>query len=90
MRAVGMNRNLYEREHPKLFGPLVIDGVFAQDGERLRFRTARRLTRDDVAEVVAVVAHPGAACSVACGRRRLGRLGMVGYGGCVSGRGRRK
>jgi hypothetical protein len=36
---------------------LVIDGVFAQDGERLRFQAARRLTRDDVAEVVAVVAH---------------------------------
>jgi hypothetical protein len=36
---------------------LVIDGVFAPDGARLRFRAARRLTRDDVAEVVAVVAH---------------------------------
>jgi hypothetical protein len=36
---------------------LVMDGVFAQDGERLRFQTARRLTRDDVAEVVAIVAH---------------------------------
>jgi hypothetical protein len=35
----------------------VIDGVFAQDGERLRFRAAPRLTRDDAAEVVAVVAH---------------------------------
>jgi len=36
---------------------LVIDGVFAHDGEPLRFQSARRLTRDDVAEVVAVVAH---------------------------------
>jgi hypothetical protein len=36
---------------------LIMDGVFAQDGERLRFQTARRLTRDDVAEVVAIVAH---------------------------------
>jgi hypothetical protein len=36
---------------------LVIDGMFAPDGERLRFQTARRLTRDDVAKVVAVVAH---------------------------------
>jgi hypothetical protein len=41
---------------------LVLDGVFTQDGERLRFQAARRLTRDDVAEVVAVVA------------RRMGRL----------------
>jgi hypothetical protein len=36
---------------------LVIDGVFTPDGERLRFQAARRLTRDNVAEVVAVVAH---------------------------------
>jgi hypothetical protein len=31
--------------------------VFAHDGEQLRFHPARRLTRDDVAEVVAVVAQ---------------------------------
>jgi hypothetical protein len=36
---------------------LAIDGVFAQDGERLAFQAARRLTRDDVAEVVALVVH---------------------------------
>jgi Putative transposase len=36
---------------------LVVDGVFVNDGERLRFQTAGRLRRDDVAEVVAVVAH---------------------------------
>ena len=36
---------------------LVIDGVFAQESERLRFHTARRLTREDVAKVVAIVAH---------------------------------
>jgi Putative transposase/Transposase zinc-binding domain len=36
---------------------LVIDGVFAQDSEGLRFHPACRLTRDDVAEVVAVVAR---------------------------------
>ena len=36
---------------------LVIDGVFVNDGERLRFQTAGRLRQDDVAEVVAVVAH---------------------------------
>ena len=32
---------------------LVIDGVFAHEGEGLRFHPACRLTRDDVAEVVA-------------------------------------
>jgi hypothetical protein len=31
--------------------------VFVDDGDRLRFQTAGRLRRDDVAEVVAVVAH---------------------------------
>ena len=36
---------------------LVIDGVFAQDGKRLCFQAARHLTRDDMAEVAAVVAH---------------------------------
>jgi hypothetical protein len=36
---------------------LVIDGVFAHDGEELRFHPACRLTRDDVAEVVAVIAQ---------------------------------
>lgn len=36
---------------------LVIDGVFAHDGEGLRFRPAHRLTRDEVSEVVAVVAQ---------------------------------
>ena len=36
---------------------LVIDGVFVDDGAGLRFRPARRLTRDEVGEVVAVVAR---------------------------------
>jgi hypothetical protein len=34
---------------------LVIDGVFARDREGLGFHPACRLTRDDVAEVVAVI-----------------------------------
>jgi hypothetical protein len=34
----------------------VIDGVFAKQGDLLRFHAARRLTRNDVADVVAVVA----------------------------------
>jgi len=36
---------------------LVIDGVFTDEGAGLRFHPACRLTRDDVAEVVAVVAR---------------------------------
>jgi len=36
---------------------LVIDGVFVKDGDVLRFHPGRRLTRDDVADVVAVVAR---------------------------------
>ena len=36
---------------------LVIDGVFAKEGDLLRFHPARRLTRDEVADVVAVVAR---------------------------------
>ena len=36
---------------------LVIDGVFAPEGERLTFHAAGRITRDEVAEVVAVVAR---------------------------------
>lgn len=36
---------------------LVIDGVFAHEAEGLRFHPACRLTRDDVAAVVAVVAQ---------------------------------
>jgi len=36
---------------------LVMEGVFALDGEGLTFHTARRLTRDDVAAVAAVVAR---------------------------------
>jgi hypothetical protein len=36
---------------------LVIDGVFVPEGERLRFQAARRLTRDDVAEVAAGAAR---------------------------------
>ena len=36
---------------------LVIDGAFAKEGDLLRFHPARRLTRDDVADVVGVVAR---------------------------------
>ena len=36
---------------------LVIDGVFTGEGEAVGFHSARRLTRDDVAQVVAVVAR---------------------------------
>lgn len=36
---------------------LVVDGVFAKDGHTLRFVPGRRLTRDDVAEVVAIIAR---------------------------------
>jgi hypothetical protein len=32
------------------FHALVIDGVFAEDGDRVRFHVARRVTRDEVAE----------------------------------------
>ena len=35
----------------------MIDGVFTGDGERVDFQPARRPTRDDVAEVVAVAAR---------------------------------
>jgi len=36
---------------------LVLDGVFTNDGGIVRFHPVRRLTRDDVAEVVALVAR---------------------------------
>jgi Putative transposase len=40
---------------------LVLDGVFTNDGAVVRFHPVRRLTRDDVAEVVALVARRGLA-----------------------------
>jgi hypothetical protein len=46
---------------------LVIDGVFAHDGEGLRFHPGRRLTRDEVADVVAVIAR-----RIACLLQRRG------------------
>jgi hypothetical protein len=36
---------------------LVIDGVYTQEGETLRFHPTRRLTREDMAQIVAVVAQ---------------------------------
>lgn len=35
---------------------LVLDGVFTTDGETVRFHPVRRLTREDVADVVALIA----------------------------------
>ena len=55
---------------------LVLDGVFAQEGRRLGFHPASRLTRDDVAEVVARSSRSGSTCSTAQagGRLRLPAL----------------
>jgi hypothetical protein len=68
------------RHHPALWWclnlnvhvhALVIDGVFAKEGETLRFRPAGRLTRDDVAAVVAMVrGGSSASCSGVVWRRR--------------------
>jgi len=52
-------RNVHRPSYPLavIAVPGLIDGVFADDGAGLRFHPACRLTRDDVAEVVAVVAR---------------------------------
>ena len=43
---------------------LVVDGVFATDGDTLRFHPVPQLTRDDVADVVVVMARRIERCRV--------------------------
>jgi putative transposase len=63
--------------------PLVLDGAFAGDGSVVAFHPMRRLTREDVAGVVALIARRV--------ERRLERRGLAGReprqavpGQCVS------
>ena len=49
---------------------LVLDGVFTNDGGRVRFHPVRRLTREDVAEVLAMIVRRVT--------RRIDRRGLAG------------